>query len=150
MFLLAFLKWRRVGIATSRNQEREVMGYKDKDQQRAFQLNWITARKRKYLEQLGCCFFCGSHDNIEIHHVDPETKEHHAIWSWSDDRIENELRKCVALCHECHVKFHLLEKRRNIQHGTCSAYRHGCRCDDCKAAKAKDDHDRKQRKRQTP
>lgn len=110
-----------------------AMGYEG-EKKRTYQLNWITARKRKHLEQLGCCFFCGSHDKIEIHHIDPEVKESHKIWSWSDDRIENELRKCVAMCHECHTRFHQLIKRKALKHGSYSAYRLGCRCSECRTA----------------
>lgn len=122
------------------------MSYKNAEKQRAFQLNWITARKQKYLQQLCCCFFCGSHDQIEIHHIDPTMKESHKIWSWTDDKIELELRKCVAMCHQCHKRFHLLMKRKAFQHGTLGAYDAGCRCADCRNAKSIDRQNRKLRK----
>lgn len=112
------------------------MAYKNKLEQRAYQLNYVTAKRRKYIEQLGCCFFCGSHDDIQIHHLNPDEKESHRIWSWSDERIENELRKCIAICESCHTKYHQLQRRKDIQHGTLSAYRIGCRCTDCRRARS--------------
>jgi hypothetical protein len=45
-----------------------------------------------------------------------------------------ELRKCIAMCHRCHSKFHAIVKMRPIPHGTQSGYRLGCRCDDCRWA----------------
>jgi hypothetical protein len=113
------------------------MAYKDKDQQRAFQLNWITARRRKYIEAMGACFFCGKSWDIQIHHRDPKKKFTHRIWSYAEDRIELELKQCIALCKHCHDKFHALEKHRHIEHGTTTAYRYGCRCNECKNAKHK-------------
>lgn len=112
------------------------------EEKRVYQLNWITARKKKYIEQMGCCYFCGSHEKIEIHHLDPAKKNTHKIWSYSEDKIEAELRMCVALCNSCHTKFHQLIRRRS-EHGTATAYRHGCRCGECRAAKAEEDRARK-------
>lgn len=83
---------------------------------------------------MGCCFFCGSLDKIEIHHLNPAEKESHHIWSWSDERIDMELRKCIAMCHSCHVRFHAILKMKPIPHGHDSAYRIGCRCEDCRKA----------------
>ena len=88
------------------------MTYKDAGKKRVFQLNWITARKRKYIEQMGCCVFCGSLDNIQIHHLDSSTKWSHRIWSYSQDIVELELSKCIALCGHCHGMYHALLRRK--------------------------------------
>lgn len=66
---------------------------------------------------------------------DPFKKFTHRIWSYSEDKIEIELKQCIALCRHCHEKFHALAKSRKIEHGTTTAYRYGCRCQECRDAK---------------
>lgn len=89
------------------------------------------------MAKLGPCHFCGSTENIELHHIDPDTKVSHKIWSWRKERLEAELEKCIGICKECHDKFHGLLKRKAIEHGTLHAYdQHKCRCDACRAAAA--------------
>ena len=34
-------------------------------------------------------------------------KKDHKIWSWSKQRREAEIKKCVVLCRKCHVKAHV-------------------------------------------
>jgi len=107
-------------------------GQKKKD----YQLKWIKARRKKYLDQMGPCFFCGSSENIEFHHIDPTKKESHKIWSWSDDRIQAELKQCIPLCNKCHIKFHSILKQKPLLHGTLHAYqKYKCRCKYCRLAK---------------
>lgn len=111
--------------------------YKTATVQRQYQRDWINARKKSFLKRMGPCVFCGTSENIEIHHIDPERKGSHRIWSWSRDRILEELKSCVPLCRNCHVKFHALQKRKPLVHGTVHAYdQYACRCDECKSAKA--------------
>ena len=88
------------------------------------------------------CAKCGTTDNLEMDHINPETKlftisskmapKHRA-------RVYEELKKCQALCSECHAKKTASEnsisfkKNRDECHGTLSQYsRYGCRCEACR------------------
>lgn len=109
---------------------RNSMPYTDKDQQRAFQKKWMSDRRKRWLQLHGPCA-CGSWDLLEVHHVDPAKKVDHKVWSWSKKRRDEELAKCVALCHECHQEETSARLRKPITHGTASGYRRGCRCEAC-------------------
>ncbi len=110
------------------------MGYKDKDQQRKFQREWI-ARNRANFFNGKSCVRCGSQEQLELDHIDPTKKVSHSIWSWSQNRRDEETAKCQVLCHDCHW-----EKTRDdfgwrIVHGTLTGYSsYGCRCVECTAA----------------
>jgi len=79
--------------------------------------------------------WCSATERLELHHRNPEDKEHHAIWSWKKERMENEIKKCDILCHDCHSTFHYEQMRTDPPHGI-SRYkgRHACRCDVCRMA----------------
>ena len=116
------------------------MPYKDKDKQREYQLEWMKNRRYKYLGGRSC-EQCGSDYRLNIHHVNPEDKTSHCIWSWSEARIEAELEKCIILCDKCHRQLH---NPRTVAHGTITRYKnHKCRCDDCRKSNA--DYERKRR-----
>ena len=110
------------------------MGYTGQ-KKREYQLGWMMDRKQEYMDKLGPCYFCDTTENLEIHHIDPESKESHKIWSWSKERIEKELMGCVVICGGCHKKLHKILNKK-IVHGTRLIYRKGCRCDECKKAKS--------------
>ncbi len=61
-------------------------------------------RRVDWFSQNGPCKECGSHDQLELDHIDPSTKIHHSIWSWSEDRRLAELSKCQPLCRTCHYE----------------------------------------------
>lgn len=70
-----------------------------------------------------------------MHHKDPTKKVSHRIWSWSKQRRELELKKCVVLCGECHKEATRLQ--RLSPHGTDTRYRSEtapCRCVRCTEA----------------
>lgn len=46
---------------------------------------------------------------LDLHHVDPHAKEEvlsKALNTWSKARVEQELKKCVVVCKNCHTKIH--------------------------------------------
>ena len=57
------------------------------------------------------CCYCGATEDLQIHHVNPEEKESHHIWSWSHERIQKEMDKCIIVCCHCHTALHV-EMRR--------------------------------------
>lgn len=92
-----------------------------------------TRRKRKYhahckkcisvsvatnyynrvVEALGdvplCCVSCGYDEHFEcldLHHVDPKTKDVSALRGSSLKRIKKEVDKCIILCAICHRLVH--------------------------------------------
>lgn len=82
------------------------MPYKNKEQQRAYQRNWMAARRNMWIEENGPCVKCGSNDNLEVDHINPKlkTKNPSQLWALSVTnpiRIE-ELKNCQVLCESCH------------------------------------------------
>lgn len=63
---------------------------------------WMAARRAEWFADK-VCVDCGTADDLELDHVDPTQKVSHRIWSWSRERREAELAKCVARCHDCHL-----------------------------------------------
>lgn len=108
------------------------MPIKSPEQRREYQRLYV-ARKRAEWFRGKSCAYCGSEDNLELHHLDPEQKEEHRIWSWSKERIEKETAKCVVACNDCHKKRTNEQRDKPIVHGTRTAYdgKHKCRCERC-------------------
>lgn len=79
------------------------MGYSDRrEYMRKYQREWIARRRAEFFSDKSC-LHCGTTERLELDHVDPESKVHHAIWSWSAVRREAEIAKCQILCHDCHL-----------------------------------------------
>lgn len=107
------------------------MPNKDINKRRQYAREWIKARRMNFFFEKRCKE-CGTTENLQLHHLDPKKKESHNIWSWSKNRREKEIDKCIVLCHDCHVKAHTIMQ---VTHGTASCYRHGkCRCSLCREA----------------
>lgn len=75
-----------------KNQKKHAARYKD----------WKTDQS---------CVVCGedSPECIDLHHVDPSVKEgtiSQMINRWSWDRIQEEIKKCIIVCSNCHRKIH--------------------------------------------
>lgn len=75
------------------------------------QKNRVEAHKKKAVDLLGGkCSKCGYNEclaALDFHHEDPTIKEfnlHCGRRSWED--IEQELKKCILLCANCHRKEH--------------------------------------------
>lgn len=117
------------------------MGYKDPDQQRAYQHRWITGRRDAWIAEHGPCAECGSGERLEVDHVDPSTKCFNParIWSLSEEKRAAELAKCQVLCYACHKEKTRRQRATDPPHGTRARYTHGtfrCRCQLCRDANA--------------
>ena len=111
------------------------MPCRTKELQREYQRRWVADRRRKWFAENGPCVCCGSWENLELHHKDPAQKVSHSIWSWSWERISEEVKKCEIRCKECHRGEHNEEMKKPDNHGTLWQYRHyGCRCEKCVVA----------------
>ena len=109
----------------------------DIDAKRLLQRTWLTKRREEFLTPMGPCYFCGGTERLTIHHINPEEKISHKIWSWTVERIKEELKKCIVLCEDCHNKYHRLQKIKPFRHGTWVAYqKYKCRCDECRAVRS--------------
>jgi hypothetical protein len=99
-------------------------------------------RRVRWFKDHGPCA-CGSWSDLELHHVNPETKVSHRIWSWCNAKREAELAKCVAFCSACHkaitaqqTKTLFTLPQKEWKHGTLNTYnRRGCRCIGCREYK---------------
>lgn len=80
----------------------EGLPYKDPQKQREYQLQWMLKRRRKWIEENGPCSRCGSMIDLEVDHIDATQKVSHRVWSWSEERCNEELAKCQVLCKSCH------------------------------------------------
>lgn len=113
------------------------MGHTPETRRRAYEK--MQARRTEWFEANGPCQKCGSWDKLELDHINPADKEHHAVWSWSEQRMYKELAKCQVLCQDCHIDKSLAERgQKRATHGVTTMYRNGCRCEACKAAEAAD------------
>lgn len=68
-----------------------------------------TERKSKYNSLKTSCRKCGESRLylIQFHHIDPSTKLFNITEGGSRNRnIEDEVKKCVCLCSNCHDEFH--------------------------------------------
>lgn len=79
------------------------MPYKDSNVQRAYQRDWVAARRSLWFEDK-CCRKCGSRKDLQLDHIDPTKKWKHRIWSYSWERIMKEVAKCQVLCGGCHFE----------------------------------------------
>jgi hypothetical protein len=115
------------------------MPMKNKDEQRAYQREWLRQRRKDWIDENGPCA-CGSSDRLEVDHIDPKTKTMKAsqIWSRREEVRNAELSKCQVLCYVCHKKKTAkdLSDHFTIQRacGTHQKYAQGCRCDSCTEA----------------
>lgn len=79
------------------------MPYSDPEERREYARKWVAARRAAWFVGK-VCIECGSVEQLELDHVNPELKVSHNIWSWSVKRRDEELIKCVIRCFTCHKK----------------------------------------------
>ena len=54
------------------------------------------------------CAECGSYKKLEFHHVNPVDKEFNIgtrYYCHNNEKLANEINKCILLCHKCHTKY---------------------------------------------
>lgn len=101
-----------------------------------------TKRRAMIKDYLGGkCAKCGNSENLDVDHIDPETKSftigNNLQIKW--ESMEKELDKCQLLCRPCHLTKTKLEQtgreawnKGKWNHGSITGYQKGCRCDECK------------------
>lgn len=99
------------------------MPYKSKEKEKQRRRNRRDRKAKMCVEHMGCkCKDCGitltyenDKGNYDFHHTDPNTKISKINQllkdKSSDERITQELEKCVLLCKSCHRKRHTDYKR---------------------------------------
>ena len=110
------------------------MPYADKEKQREYQRLWMQRRRLDWIEsQGGACRNCGSTEDLEVDHIDRATKVTHRVWSWSESKRMEELKKCQVLCSVCHKGKSIEAMAKPLVHGTFNGYTEKkCRCDECR------------------
>lgn len=103
------------------------MSYKDNVTQTIYQREWISNRRKQFLEGKKCAK-CGSKKELVVART---TKGKRIIFSSSLYKLDEMLRETAVLCKQ-HYQDTL---RRPIIHGTLRGYKNRkCRCKRCTAA----------------
>ena len=106
---------------------------------REYHLKRYHRMRNQAIEELGGkCVQCGSVKDLELDHIDLNSKKFEVsqFLSVSLKDFKEELQKCQVLCKKCHQEKSILESGRKIakgSHGTVSTYRY-CKCNLCKEA----------------
>lgn len=115
--------------------------------QREFQRKWKAKRRADFFRGKKCVV-CGSTERLELDHINRENKKDHKIWTWREERRNEEIRKCQVLCKKCHIQKTNREKGEHLKHGTVGMYKsrqYRCRCLPCKRANAQYEKQRRKR-----
>ncbi len=94
----------------------------------------MQSKRQQWLKENGPCKVCLSWENLEVDHIDRKTKVTHKVWSWREEKRQEELKKCQVLCKKCHQIKTKKERFIPIPHGSSAHYRRGCRCNECSVA----------------
>lgn len=99
----------------------------------------------------GKCLDCKSVDQLEFDHADPDDKTFDvakAFAGMAEERLWQELHKCVLRCKSCHKR-----KTDNIDnavgHGEGKTGKKNCRCDLCRPLKNAYTREFKRRRKET-
>lgn len=77
-------------------------------------MKWRKNLKEKIVKAMGgecvCCGYKKCNDALDLHHVNPTTKEfalrdvitHPKKW----EIIKKEMKKCILMCKICHTEYH--------------------------------------------
>lgn len=127
------------------------MPQKDREiyNKRREEINRYHKRRAEIMDKLGGeCALCGTKEDLEVDHINPELKSFGIAkkWSAAPEKLDAELAKCQLLCGPCHRDKTIQEEhwRSNPQcqsrliHGSVWTYkRHKCRCEVCVSSYAK-------------
>ena len=88
----------------------------------------------------GKCVHCGSLENLELDHIDANTKTYSVgkiIGGGNKAKVQAELAKCQVLCKDCHIKKSYAEgDLYSVEHGGGTSGKKNCKCAPCKSKKA--------------
>ena len=82
------------------------MAYKDRRRKNKYQRSWKAQRRRAWIAaQGGFCKWCGSTEDLQVDHIDPDLKTCNPtdVWCLSQEKRERELANCQVLCQECNL-----------------------------------------------
>ena len=107
------------------------MAYADPEKEKEYKKKWYEANKARHIKNVrrrtvehrkhllsvmeSCkqkCSCCPESDSccLDFHHLDPETKTiavaEAVRYSWSVERLMEEIAKCIVVCRNCHAKIH--------------------------------------------
>lgn len=79
------------------------MPYKSIEEQRRFQAIWMWRRRLLWIAENGPCNLCFGTQDLRVVYKNPAEKTVRvtSIWSQSDERRAELLKKCVVLCGSC-------------------------------------------------
>lgn len=112
---------------------------KDKEKYNAYMKSYMLKRYKKKRNEAvislgGRCIKCGSIENLEFDHLNPKSKSFTIanILYKSNEVLQEELKKCQLLCHDCHKEKNKVDNGE-AKHGSLTMYTHyRCRCKECK------------------
>lgn len=116
------------------------MSYSSEENKKYLSKRYYSQRNSFISELGGECRQCGSTDNLEIDHINPEDKSFNvgALWAEKDlRRVRQELEKCQLLCSSCHRLKTAKENSKRLldkgySHGTYYSFQNKkCACDIC-------------------
>lgn len=114
------------------------MNWKDQEQVREYHRDYWGKRRQRIIDFLGGqCVECGTTDQLEFDHIDPNEKsfnikENATI---SNPEVYEELKKCQLLCKDCHEE-KTAKENFGFTHGTQYGWmKVKCGCTECVEAK---------------
>lgn len=106
------------------------------DEHRAYNRERYKARRDAAIAQLGGkCVVCGTEEDLELDHIDPNTKRINFSTDWGvpESEWQKELAKTQLLCSIHHKK--KSNKERSVGHGEGKTGKRNCYCELCKPLK---------------
>lgn len=105
---------------------------KSAERNRTYMQEYRAKRRSEAIEYLGGkCEWCGSEQELEFDHINPEDKEFKISgYTGSIESFWIEVKKCQLLCQSCH-QFKTLSLERRADCPSIAQYKRGCRCEGC-------------------